>query len=410
MRKILKSEFFKDSSLLISSGAIGQIIAFLCYPVITRIYSDINLGELGIYLTYTNILGNLLSLRYEQAIHIPKKENIALRVLYTAFISVLIILPITALGLFLMADLLGIHSTLVLFILAGSVITASARIGVAGNNRLKKYQVIGASKISNSGGSAILQIAYQSYSATGILLGKLSGDLIAFLISIKSLFSKLRRTFVHTTLTDIWHIAREYKKFPLANMPHALLNAIGSRLPVILLTSYLGVAFIGQYELAYRISFGPTLLLTGSLYLIFTQKFSQKAGDKEDVASFFNQFVITMFAIGSASLILIPFYDVIFITVFGSKWSIAATIFTYLLPTVITTLALSPVAYVPQYFGYQTTALFWELGFVILRSGLLIAGAFLLDGPEIILLFSVGSACYQILQLGWIKLLIRRHG
>lgn len=409
MKDLFKSSFAKNSSKLISSGIVGQFIAFLTYPIITRYYSDIQFGELSIYLSYTAIIANIISLRYEQAVHIPKPERDATSLLLLAIASLALIVPIGLIFHALNVTYLNISTTTFTSIIAGSLIVASSRIMIAGNNRDKVYKPISYTKVSNSAGSSIFQLLFIPFLKQGLIVGKILGDFIGFIISFYHQMPKIVRQINEVKVAQLRQLARKFKKFPLVNMPHALLNNTGVRLPVIILSAYFGVGFIGQYELAYRVGFAPIMLISGSLYLVFTQKFSEKARKGESISSFLNMFLGYVLLAGLALVIFTPLYDDLFMILFGEEWQTAGILFQYLVPAFLMTLLVSPVVYIPQYFGYQKEALYFEIGFVILRIVVLYLGAYYLSNRLTILIFSISSALYLIIQLHWIRSIAKKH-
>ena len=60
----LRSEFFRNALTLISGTSIAQFVAILMTPILTRIYTTEDFGELSLFLSITGILAVVSTMRY----------------------------------------------------------------------------------------------------------------------------------------------------------------------------------------------------------------------------------------------------------------------------------------------------------------------------------------------------------
>ncbi len=77
MRNILskiKTPFAKDIFTSFSGTTISQLIPIFLAPVLTRIYTPIDFGLLGIYMSVAAIFNSFATLQYSQAILLSKNK------------------------------------------------------------------------------------------------------------------------------------------------------------------------------------------------------------------------------------------------------------------------------------------------------------------------------------------------
>ena len=76
MRYIEKDKitFIRSSLTLMSGSVVAQIFAVCFSPVITRLYSEVEIGEYTLVLTAVSMFGSVICLRYDMAI-VPENDE-----------------------------------------------------------------------------------------------------------------------------------------------------------------------------------------------------------------------------------------------------------------------------------------------------------------------------------------------
>ena len=82
----LRSEFFRNALTLISGTTIAQFVAILLTPILSRIYSTEDFGELSLFMSITGILSVVSTMRYEMAVILPEKDEDAVNVMALSFL------------------------------------------------------------------------------------------------------------------------------------------------------------------------------------------------------------------------------------------------------------------------------------------------------------------------------------
>ena len=73
--KIKNNEFLKSVMVLTSGTVIAQIISYLITPLLTRIYSTEEMGDLGVYMRAVGFISALATARYELSLPLPKNDK-----------------------------------------------------------------------------------------------------------------------------------------------------------------------------------------------------------------------------------------------------------------------------------------------------------------------------------------------
>jgi O-antigen/teichoic acid export membrane protein len=76
-QRIPRAGFFRNVAILAGGTAIAQALNVLTAPIITRLYTPNDLGNLSVYISIYSILVVVASWRYETAIPLPKDDETA---------------------------------------------------------------------------------------------------------------------------------------------------------------------------------------------------------------------------------------------------------------------------------------------------------------------------------------------
>ena len=84
--KFIKSDIFRNISVLISGTAFAQLIPILLQPLLRRYFSPEAFGAYAVYLSLVGILIVISSFKYELSIILPKKAKQGANILFLTFI------------------------------------------------------------------------------------------------------------------------------------------------------------------------------------------------------------------------------------------------------------------------------------------------------------------------------------
>jgi len=363
-----------------SGSTIGQAVPFLFIPILSKIYSPEQYYELGLVVTYSSIFAMISTLRLEYALLIPETleevNELASISLKSLFIVALSVVPI-----------LSFFHPFVFSLLVGfcTLIIGFGFFFIQYYNRLKRTKKIAINKTIVGPSISISQFLLK-FSSFGLVLGKMLGDLIA----ITPFFSKDIVKLILGKTNFIENI-KKYRNFPVITLPHALFGIVSNKAPL-LLFGYLGFkSMSGEFEMVTRLGIAPITVITSSFYLIFSERFSNKARNKEKVTQLLKSNILLIGGLFGLPIIIVSYFaPTLLPLILGEKWANTGVFFQYLLPLILATLFTSPFVYIYQYFNKQWISLKLE----ILNSSLKIIG--LVIGLQIspqfgILFFALGA-------------------
>lgn len=342
---LLKSGYLKNIFTLMSGTIISQALMLLLAPILTRLYLPEEFGGYSLFISITSVVGLVSSLKYDQAIMLPKSEHNA----NALFLLSLIITSTTTLISFIVIvaiDYFGVHRSkeveqIIRYIPVGIFLVGSLQVLIAYLSRNQKYKAIASNRVTNSLTMIVLQIGgrkidlldklFQNPIATQITtqlkhldwltIGKIIADtisLISLLIHI-SLFTKLRT--IRATSLRLRANARKHYYFPRYQSLTVLSNSVSQNLPVFLLASLYSVEVAGLYALTVRVLKAPINLIGASTKEVYYQRASKMYAAKQDIYPLYLRTTSNLAKLFAAPFFLILFFgDEIYAIVFGENW------------------------------------------------------------------------------------------
>jgi O-antigen/teichoic acid export membrane protein len=406
--------------MMSSATAVGQTIVVLAAPILTRLYSPGDFGVLGVYASTLGIFSVVASLRYEQAIPLPKYEHVAFNLLGIAMIVVaLVSLSLGAVAMLFATEIANFTNTpeyqfVVYLVPIGVALAGTYQVLSYWAVRQQAYKQIARTTLIQGAGLVTVQLGLGMFSAGAP--GLIAGQIIGRSAGITNLMSVIRRGSIRPlaviSIRRLKYVARRYRNFPLNFTWSALLNSIVLMGPTVALASMYGVAVAGWYALVQRVLGVPTTLLGRSVTNVFFSESARLARDAPDqLQQLFTKKLKKLVQIGCLTIIPVGLISPwVFPFVFGSEWASAGRYAMILSPMVLLQFITSPFGVTLTVLERQDLALLREILRVALIASALASGALLGLTPEcaLILLSLAGIASYM-LHLGMSWLAIRQR-
>lgn len=418
LNKLFKNDLYKDVATLVGGTGIAQALPIFISPILTRIYTPDQFGILAFYMAVIAIVGIASTGRYEMAILLPKKNSEAHNL---AGFSTILTLAVSFASFIIfmlfgdeILDIFGFGSMSILYytIPAGIFALGLFQISTFLLNRIKKYNELATAKIARSGGVSVGQLifGFAGFSTFGLVYGKLIGEL-GSAIYARWLANK-DASFRDSKLSWIVMKAEAitYREMPKFNAPHAVSNTLSNQLPNILLAGFFSPAIAGFYNLSYRICYAPVMLISSSVYQVYSRSVSEKQKAEEDIHRFTKSILkkLVLAAILPFTILLI-FAPPLFEFIFGSDWRVAGFYTQLLAPLLFLVFIVSPVTYIPILLGYQRKAFILDVIYLVLRILALAIGYYMENATVAIAAFCGVGILFQIYLLIWLLSLTRTH-
>lgn len=331
---IRRSLFFKNIIAAMTGVSAAQLITFLSMPVITRLYTPQDFGLLATFTSLIGIIAPVVTLSYANAISMPKSDEDAISIASLCMFCTLIIVPLTFIIVLLfganIADLLNLSNNKYILYFLPLLMFVSAFLFVAEQLSVRYgfFKAKAKSYVISIFSANLMKIIFGFIFPNGIVLIIIL--ILTRLVNLVSLIKLVPNTkdFNFTTwfnFNGIRSFAQEYKDFPLYRLPQGIINGITLGLPVVIITSFLGVSAAGQYSLAVLILGAPVMLLGQVVGDVLYPRITRALLDKtEDATRLFDKinFFLALISIGVFSVVIF-FGDIIFEFLFGKQWIVA---------------------------------------------------------------------------------------
>ncbi|MFM6934979.1 MAG: lipopolysaccharide biosynthesis protein [Flavobacteriales bacterium] len=331
IRQLLGSDFSKSLSVLLSGTIIAQAVGYLIAPILTRLYTTAEMGELGLYMRLTGFISAIATLRYEAALPLPKIDGhsyLLYRLSYRISLIVLIITSLVYTFMFVTKLESGFDWWFYLLTVLGAASLIIVNIGTNWSVRIGQYGIISRQKIANSTISNMLRwgFAYVHLSTLGLVLATFIGY---FLSSLEFAFSfgKIHQKFKHFISKKKTRVLmRTHKEFPLVSLPHVFVDNAKEMLIATFIFAYFSDSVYGSYNHAYTMLRLPLMLIGVSLGQLFYNRASELMHQGKSIIPMLNKMLIglTLFAIIPFG-ILFFFGEYLFAFVFGKEWGLAGS-------------------------------------------------------------------------------------
>jgi len=369
LSRLRQNDFFRDFAKLFGGGTIAQLINFAAIAVISRLYSDSEIGSFAIFVATVNILGSTFTGKYEQAIMLPKKEKEARNLFFLSIstamwcsTALLILIALNAL-LGLIQNPFSTYPILIWLLPIGILLSGVTTTVQNLLNRQAAYGKIATTSLISASTTNLLRFPKVAYP------NGMSGLTFSYFIAqIASLYYLSRGTVAkHWALIKYAHLftipkeAREYKQFPLYSMPMTLLNLISVNLLLFSIGLIWGSALSGQYERAFKLIYIPLEMAGAAFSTVFYQRFTLSSNKPRMYAT------SLIGTLTFAALILLPF--ILFgesITTFflGGNWSVAGKVSGLLAPMAILNFGTRCVSMTFAAIGRNRELLAWQALFL----------------------------------------------
>ncbi len=316
--------------------------------VLARLYAPSSFGIFALFMSFVGLAVAVASLRYDAVIVLPHSDAEARSVQRLASRSIAVVSGLFGVGCYLFRTLLQTElgiSHVDVWIGVGALtvfVTAQTSNRQFWLTRQARFRLIAQNRLLAAVSIAIFQLAggLTIGGFQGLFLGNFAGQLVTFLV-----VNRRTREVSGSLPPDappLRVVARKYRKMPLLNGPHALLDTVRSAGTNVLI-GRVSVGSLGQYSAAYRLTFGPAALIVGSAVQVLLKRMADtKPGETR-------AFVLkTMLVVGAFVVPLSVIYywmaPWLIPALLGSDWVSASSYVKALIPWVAVYAITTPVS------------------------------------------------------------------
>lgn len=302
----------------------------LAAPALTRLYHAEDFGYLQLYMSCMAFAVVAVSLRCEQAILLPEREEVAANMAAVSFCAVALVSAVLAIAVwwihhahFFPANLSRMQNYLWLLPVGacGAGIYQTLSFWAL---RQKAYKRVATTKFTQVASMLGTQTAFGLFrpGPLGLLLGDAIGRMNGSVTLARLSFRTSWQIFRQVRWSSMWAAAVRYKHFPLISTASALVSAAGIALPVLLIGQLYGPQSLGWFALGDRILGAPALLIGAAVSQVYSV---EAAGLSTSDPSAMHVLFVKL-AKRLLLLALVPFVIVVsfgpglFALIFGEPW------------------------------------------------------------------------------------------
>jgi O-antigen/teichoic acid export membrane protein len=418
---IKKRGEFMNAVLVLTTGTVlAQAIGYLISPILTRIYSTEEMGDMGVYLRAVGFIAALGTVRYEMALPLPKNDSHSFLLYKVSIkISLYILLACSILGvLYLLSQPFSWYQFgFVVFTLLGSMMMIFINLGTNWAIRKKQFRVISISKMINAFTSNGLRWIFGliGMGSFGLILATFLGFLFSCFSFLKDF--KLLRSFYkrNHSPSKTAVLLKEYKQFPLVSLPHVLMDLGRDLLIAALIIYFFSKDIFGSFNHSYTILKLPLVVIGASIGQVFYNRCSEMVNQHQPIYALLRKTLILLFFLSIVPFGIVFFFgEDLFGFVFSEAWSTSGFYSEIMAVWLLFNFVNSPVSSIPMILNRQKEYFFLGLISTVLQLfgfGILpfILGTDQYDFIHILWFVSISQAVYMIF-VTWITLYYAKLG
>lgn len=352
--KIKSSDFAKNSLTLSAGVALAQVLPFLFYPLLGRIFTAEEFGLLATLTSITSVLAVLGSGKYESGILIAdnKLEAANLAVLSVCLGAVVMLLSWLLMQFVLLQPLTAMlhEPDLPRWIYVCPVAAFSIIVFNVYNEwcvREKYFKALSVNKIVNSSAIALSKtfLGFVRLSSQGLVVGDLAGRIISAVGCAVRALLKDGHTFFQVTWRGMRSCAAKFKEFPIFTMPGQLLNTLGQAFPILLIGAFFNKTEVGYFSMAMTLFAIPINIISTALRDVYRQRANEEIRTQGHCIASFDRLLALLVLTGvGACLLLVWFLPQLMTLFLGPQWTVAGHYAQILAPAMVLSFIAGPLS------------------------------------------------------------------
>ena len=340
MTKRKKHNGIKDFLWLSVGSIVGQGMAILFAPILSRIYTEEQIGTYTLILTAAGMFESAICLRYDLIVVAEKDEsNIKSIAVSCINISLILSSAITVLySLYLVvSNQIKLSKVwLVAFVFpilfGGGIILVLTAI----NNRYKEYKSISISSLTqgivHNGLSAVLGL-FHVFGVLGLILGRVMGYASYIFLSSRTQSVKNTRNKTIKERSERFSILKNNKKQALFSTPAVLVSCFSYSIINLFISQLYGTEILGVYSYSYRLLGLPITVISANISRMFFKDASTEYNESHTMKRSYLKMLIPISIISVIMVICFElFAPALFATFLGEKWREAGVFVQLLAP------------------------------------------------------------------------------
>lgn len=365
LERFLPSGAFARHVLVLGGGtAFSQGAALLVTPILTRLYTKAEMGQVGLFISLLSVSSIFVSLRYELSLPNARSDEESNALLALALG---LLVPMSALCGLASAGIVARNwlSMGELPVWSGLLVALGAALMGAFTalrywyvrkqafGTISKYVVW--QGLGRAAGSvllglwapfgALLGLTWASLGWLGLAFGEIIGRWLGAERLFAGAWSSLRPFASAEGLAKVRSAARAYSRFPLVMLPSGFIEMVALALPQPLVNHFYGPAAAGVFLVVQRLSTAPGALISASVGDVFHSHAAESQRRSVSVRSLVIRTASKLALVGAAILIPAAVLAYYFAApLLGKAWAEVGPLFVAIVPWSLAMLVMTPIS------------------------------------------------------------------
>ncbi len=403
--KIKNNKFWSSVMQLSFGQVVGQAINLICVPILSRVYSTNDYGQLGILVSTATIITGFVCLGINSSMMLAETDEDARTAFHVSHNLQIFLAAVVVAALFLISGFRAVINTdipiayALLLIFVYISFNARNTLLAIYLNRMGLNKVLLLSPIINACANLLIALPL------GLLklkfYGLIASAIMAFFVSniVMSHYAKLG--FKHCSFREYKEVLKTYSDLVKFQYPSNLVTSLSTQTPNQILSSQFGNDSLGSYSMCDKVFHIPFTMIATPIQTIYFRTAS-KMSDRMDMLSDFTYSMVSkMLYVAAVPVLIVVFFGKeIFSFVLGSDWAQAGEWASFLILMYVFAFVNNCITYCRVSIGKAKINLFTSIGNLAIVLVSIVIGAFLVKSLQTtIIAFSIASTVFGAVNI-----------
>lgn len=394
-----------NSAKMITANGVGQMFVWLAYPLLTRLYSPDELGEMSLFLAIVGLLTIAAAGQYEHAIMIEKRDEDAGSATFLCLLLSLLFCFLTA-GVTAVLSWQGTFPDFVIWIAPLVLFSSWGYILSYWNNRNSQFNRTAFYQLSERFAATVSRIVFgwTGFHSFGLIVGSVLGQFIGLF----SFIPFRKSAFPSVKFRNLSFLAKKWRSFPLFVLPHKEINALALNMPVFFFSAWFNMAEVGFFALAVNVGLRPVWSFGRAVHQVYYQKMGRHFDCKNYNARLFRGICLSYIR-WAIPVVILLYLTLPMLTewLFGIQWVRVGSLLQTMLPWIAASTLAQMLSFIPNVYAKQAIAFIFEIIIVVVESLVLFFGVLVGNLEMAVSMLSIVCSLVAMAQLTWYYLIIR---
>ncbi len=403
LSQLYQNSFFRSIATLMSGTIVAQIISVLVSPLMTRLYTEEQIGEYTLLLTVVTMFGSVICGRYDMAIVGESEEKGMFSLMKLSIVITLILSVAVSIGYSIylcMSDSTRMAFLEVFFwVFIFLLLTGILHVLHSFNNRNRDYKFMASAGIVKEVGKASTLVCFGAlnFGTVGLLISYVSSSALE-LVQQLNRFKNSIYAIKEITVSDMVTAAKKHIRQPLYSVPASFANNFSYSVINIFIDALFGPVTLAYYSMSYRMLGIPLMLISVNTSKAYYEKAAREYNQNGSFNKTFVQTSLFLVAMAIPMTIgLMVFAPWAFELFFGGGWSVSGEYVRYLAPMFGIRLVVSPLTPTMIMCNKQRTELLIQILFVVSSCLAFVVGTYMQSIKLFLISITVSYAIVYVL-------------